>query len=75
MPTKTPWKVHAREVADEPGSDVVFWVLRISAGRGRKSMRLDIRLQDTAGGETIAEEALIGREDKLFELAAQAGQE
>ena len=32
-------------------------------------------LQDTAGGETIAEEALTGSEDKLFELAAQAGAE
>ena len=32
-------------------------------------------LQDTAGGETIAEQALTGSEDKLFELAAQAGAE
>ena len=42
-------------------------------GKGEKRIRLDIRLQDTAGGETIAEEALTGSEDKLFELAAQAG--
>lgn len=34
---------------------------------------MDIRLQDTALGETIAEEAFTGDEQNLFEVASQAG--
>jgi DNA-binding winged helix-turn-helix (wHTH) protein/tetratricopeptide (TPR) repeat protein len=58
-----------------PGADVVvLGAYTLLPGKGEKRLRLDIRLQDTAGGETIAEEALIGSENKLFELAAHAGQ-
>ena len=35
--------------------------------------RLDLRVQDTANGETIAEEAITGDQNNLFDLAAQAG--
>jgi DNA-binding winged helix-turn-helix (wHTH) protein/TolB-like protein len=36
-------------------------------------IRLDLRLQDTAAGETIADIALIGNETDLFDLVSQAG--
>jgi eukaryotic-like serine/threonine-protein kinase len=36
-------------------------------------IRLDLRLQDTAAGETIADVAVVGSEADLFDLAAQAG--
>jgi len=40
---------------------------------GGNRIRLDVRLQDTARGDTIAEEAVTGDENNLFELATQAG--
>jgi DNA-binding winged helix-turn-helix (wHTH) protein/tetratricopeptide (TPR) repeat protein len=39
----------------------------------KKRIRLDIRAQDTALGETIYEGAITGNEDDLFDLASQAG--
>jgi DNA-binding winged helix-turn-helix (wHTH) protein/tetratricopeptide (TPR) repeat protein len=36
-------------------------------------IRLDVRLQDTVAGETIAEVAVVGGEADLFDLASQAG--
>ena len=55
-----------------PGADVVvLGSYTLLPGKDENRIRLDIRLQDTAGGETIAEQALTGSEDKLFELAAQ----
>ena len=42
-------------------------------GKGERRIRLDVRLQDTEHGETIAERAFVGNEDNLFELVAQAG--
>ena len=57
-----------------PGADVVvLGSYTLLSGKDENRIRLDIRLQDTAGGETIAEQALTGSEDKLFELAAKAG--
>ena len=59
-----------------PGADVVvLGSYTLLPGKGENRLRLDLRLQDTAAGETIAEQALTGSEDKLFELAAQAGAE
>lgn len=59
-----------------PGADVVvLGAYTLLPGKDENRIRLDIRAQDTAGGETIAEEALTGSEGKLFELAAQAGAE
>jgi DNA-binding winged helix-turn-helix (wHTH) protein/tetratricopeptide (TPR) repeat protein len=40
---------------------------------GKNRLRLDIRAQDTALGETIYEGAITGNEDDLFDLASQAG--
>jgi tetratricopeptide (TPR) repeat protein len=40
-------------------------------GQGR--IRLDLRLQDARSGEIVAEDAVNGREDDLFELITQAG--
>ena len=42
-------------------------------GKNEKRIRLDLRVQDTADGETIAEEAITGDQNNLFDLAAQAG--
>jgi eukaryotic-like serine/threonine-protein kinase len=36
-------------------------------------IRLDLRLQDTAAGETVADVAVIGSEADLFDLVSQAG--
>jgi eukaryotic-like serine/threonine-protein kinase len=56
-----------------PGADVVvLGAYTLLPGKTNR-IRLDVRLQDTAAGEIIAEEALTGSEDKLFELASQAG--
>jgi eukaryotic-like serine/threonine-protein kinase len=41
--------------------------------KGEKRIRVDIRLQDTALGETIAEEAFTGDQGRLFDIAAEAG--
>jgi tetratricopeptide (TPR) repeat protein len=57
-----------------PGADVVVlgsYTLLPSNGENR--IRLDIRLQDTTRGETIAEQAITGNENELFELASRAG--
>jgi DNA-binding winged helix-turn-helix (wHTH) protein/tetratricopeptide (TPR) repeat protein len=57
-----------------PGADVVVlgsYTLLPNSGENR--IRLDIRLQDTLRGETIAEQAITGNENELFELASQAG--
>jgi len=55
-----------------PGADVVvLGSYTLLPGEGK--IRLDLRIQDTAAGETIAEEALSGDENDLFELAEQAG--
>jgi tetratricopeptide (TPR) repeat protein/DNA-binding winged helix-turn-helix (wHTH) protein len=40
-------------------------------GKGR--IRLDLRLQDTQAGETIAEEAVTGSQEELFDLVSEAG--
>ena len=41
--------------------------------KGKKRIRLDLRLQDTRAGETIAEEAVTGSEDDLFDVVSEAG--
>jgi eukaryotic-like serine/threonine-protein kinase len=57
-----------------PGADVVvLGSYTLLPGKGPNRLRLDLRLQDTAAGETISEEALTGSEENLFELASQAG--
>jgi eukaryotic-like serine/threonine-protein kinase len=57
----------------DPGADVVvLGSYTLLPGKGK--IRLDLRIQDTAAGETIAEEALSGDESDIFELAEEAGQ-
>ncbi|MGH9544113.1 MAG: tetratricopeptide repeat protein [Terriglobales bacterium] len=69
-------KATLERLRTNPGADVVvLGAYTLLPGKDENRLRLDIRLQDTAGGETIAEQALTGSEDKLFELAAQAGTE
>jgi tetratricopeptide (TPR) repeat protein/DNA-binding winged helix-turn-helix (wHTH) protein len=58
----------------DPGADVVvLGSCTPIEEKGKKRIRVDIRLQDTASGETIAEEAFSGDEGRLFDLAAEAG--
>ena len=57
-----------------PGADVVvLGAYTPLPGKGERRIRLDLRVQDTANGETIAEEAITGDQNNLFDLAAQAG--
>ncbi len=57
-----------------PGADVVvLGSYTPLPGRGETRIRLDLRVQDTADGETIAEEAITGDRNHLFALADQAG--
>ena len=67
-------KATLERLRTNPGADVVvLGAYTLLPGKRQNQLRLDIRLQDTAAGDTIAEQALTGSEDKLFELAAQAG--
>jgi eukaryotic-like serine/threonine-protein kinase len=57
-----------------PGADVVvLGSYTPMPGKDEKRIRLDLRVQDTSDGETIAEEAITGDRDNLFDLAARAG--
>ena len=57
-----------------PGADVVvLGSYTPLPGKDEQRIRLDLRVQDTADGETIAEEAITGDRNNLFALAAQAG--
>jgi eukaryotic-like serine/threonine-protein kinase len=57
-----------------PGADlVVLGSYTPLPGKGNRRIRLDIRLQDTERGETIAEQGFVGNENDLFELVGRAG--
>jgi DNA-binding winged helix-turn-helix (wHTH) protein/tetratricopeptide (TPR) repeat protein len=57
-----------------PGADVVILgSYMMLPNDGERKIRLDVRLQDTAGGETIAEEAVSGNETDLFTLVSDLG--
>ncbi|HEY0702463.1 MAG TPA: tetratricopeptide repeat protein [Candidatus Acidoferrales bacterium] len=57
-----------------PGADIVILGSYTTLpGKSPHRIRLDLRAQDTAAGETIAEESVSGSEENLFELASQAG--
>jgi len=57
-----------------PGADVVvLGSYTPMPGQNGDRIRLDVRLQDTANGETIAEEAVTGSKEDLFEIATRAG--
>lgn len=57
-----------------PGADVVILgsYMTLPDETGRK-IRLDVRLQDTAGGEIIAEESVSGSESDLFTFVSDLG--
>ena len=57
----------------DPGADVVvLGSYTLLPGNGTNRIRLDIRLQDTAAGETISETSVSGSEEDLFDLASRA---
>lgn len=57
-----------------PGADVVLiGAYTPLPGKDRERIRLDLRLQDTSNGETIAEDAVTGSKEDLFEIATRAG--
>jgi DNA-binding winged helix-turn-helix (wHTH) protein/tetratricopeptide (TPR) repeat protein len=56
------------------GADViVLGSFALLPDNGKNRLRLDIRMQDTAAGETISQEAFTGEQNELFDLAARAG--
>jgi len=63
-----------QRLRSNPGADVVvlgsYTMLPYETGR---KIRLDVRLQDTAGGDTIAEESVSGNERDLFTLVSDLG--
>jgi eukaryotic-like serine/threonine-protein kinase len=57
-----------------PGADVVVvGSYMMMPADPHHRIRLDVRLQDTAGGETIAEESVSGNENDLFTLISDLG--
>ena len=57
-----------------PGADVVvLGSYTMLPSDPKRRIRLDVRLQDTARGETIAEEAVSGDENDLFNLVSELG--
>jgi len=58
-----------------PGADVVvLGSYTPISGKDGDRIRLDVRLQDTTNGETIAEDAVTGNKEDLFEIAARSGE-
>jgi DNA-binding winged helix-turn-helix (wHTH) protein/tetratricopeptide (TPR) repeat protein len=61
-------------VRNRLGTDVVVLGSYTSlGGKSKGNIRVDIRLQDAAAGETLAEVATTGTEDDLFDLVSRAG--
>ena len=57
-----------------PGADVVVvGSYTMVPADPQRRIRLDVRLQDTAGGETIAEHSVSGDENDLFNLVSDLG--
>jgi eukaryotic-like serine/threonine-protein kinase len=67
-------KTTLERLRENPGADmVVLGSYTPMPGKNETRIRLDLRVQDTADGETIAEEAITGEQNNLFDLAARAG--
>jgi eukaryotic-like serine/threonine-protein kinase len=63
-----------KRLRTNPGADVVvLGSYTPLPGKEERRIRLDVRLQETEHGETIAERAFVGNEDNLFEIVTQAG--
>jgi len=57
-----------------PGADVVILgSYMMLPSDPKRRIRLDVRVQDTAGGDIIAEESVSGDENDLFNLASDLG--
>ena len=57
-----------------PGADVVILgSYTMLPNAPERKIRLDVRLQDTAGGETLAEQSVSGNESDLFTLVSDLG--
>jgi DNA-binding winged helix-turn-helix (wHTH) protein/tetratricopeptide (TPR) repeat protein len=57
-----------------PGADVVVvGSYTMIPADPKRRIRLDVRLQDTTGGETIAEDSVSGDENDLFNLVSDLG--
>ncbi|HET9696582.1 MAG TPA: tetratricopeptide repeat protein [Terriglobales bacterium] len=57
-----------------PGADlVVVGSYTMIPADPKRRIRLDVRLQDTGGGQTIAEESVSGDENDLFDLVSNLG--
>ena len=57
-----------------PGADVVVvGSYTMIPADPKRRIRLDVRLQDTSGGETIAEDSVSGDENDLFNLVSDLG--
>ena len=55
------------------GADYVVMGSYVALGGAGSPVRLDVRLQDAAAGETVAALAETGTEDRLFDLTSSAG--
>jgi eukaryotic-like serine/threonine-protein kinase len=73
-PSGTLARTTLEQLRKNPGADVVvLGSYTPLPGKDEQRIRLDLRVQETADGETIAEEAITGDRNNLFALAAQAG--
>lgn len=52
---------------------VVLGSFAVVGSKGKDQVRLDVKLQDTAAGETISEQAFTGSTAELFDLVSKAG--
>jgi DNA-binding winged helix-turn-helix (wHTH) protein/tetratricopeptide (TPR) repeat protein len=67
-------KATLEKLATNPGADVVLLGAYTSVpAKDGDHIRLDVRLQNTSTGETIAETAVSGNQSDLFDLASRAG--
>src|SRR5579872_6897119 len=62
-----------QRLRQDPGADVVVvGSYTPLPEKGDRRIRLDLRVQDTASGETIAENSVTGKESDLFQMVAEA---
>jgi eukaryotic-like serine/threonine-protein kinase len=67
-------KTTLQRLRTNPGADViVVGSYTLIPADPKRRIRLDVRLQDTAAGETIAEESASGDENDLFNLVSDLG--
>ena len=65
------WQIYLAASRTTPGADVVVvGSYTMIPADPKRRIRLDVRLQDTASGETIAEDSVSGDENDLFNLVS-----